>query len=132
MRSKAYAYSARQPALRGTTFSLPASAGLSSSRLVIVSRTKVKDGRGSVHITYATSAIIPRLSANEQTRRAVVGAASILTLLCRFVTAFSTAVTQRSGYLSSFSGRLQTSTSSLGGVVRQLASVEVRQSGESV
>jgi hypothetical protein len=134
LRSKAHACSTGHSALHGTTFSLPAGAGLSSLRLVIVSRTKVKvkDGRGSLYITHATGAIIPRLSANEQTRRAAVRAAFMLTLLCRSVTAFTTAVAQRSGYPSSFSRRLQTSTSSLSSVVRQLASAEVRQSGESV
>ncbi len=65
LRSKAHVYSIGHSALRGTTFSLPASAGFSSLRLVIVLRTKVKDGRGSLYITHATSTIIPRLSANE-------------------------------------------------------------------
>jgi hypothetical protein len=64
---KAHVYSIGQPALCGTMFSLSTSAGLSSLRLIIVLKTKVKDGRGSLYITHATSAIIPRLSINKQT-----------------------------------------------------------------
>ena len=128
--SKAHAYSAEHSALRGTTFSPPADDGLSSLRLVTVSRTKVrvKSGRESLHITHATDVIIPRLSVNEQTRRATVRAASILTLLCRSVTAFSTTVTQRSDYLNSFSSDSRVSMSSSSGVTRQQALKEAKQS----
>ncbi|KAG4429594.1 hypothetical protein IFR05_014927 [Cadophora sp. M221] len=78
-------------------FSLPAGAVLSFSRLVILSKTKVKDGCGSLYITHATGATTRRLSANEQTQRAAVRAASMLTLLCRSATVSSMAKAQLSG-----------------------------------
>ncbi len=67
LQSKAHAYSAKHLALRRTTFSLLASASFSSLRLVIVSRTKVKNSYRLLYIIYATSAIISKLSANKQT-----------------------------------------------------------------
>jgi hypothetical protein len=103
LRSKTYTYSVEQSALRRITFSLPASAGLSFSRLVIVSRTKVKDGRGSLYITYTTSSITPRLSVYARIQRAAVRATSILILFCYYVIVFSIAAALTTSYSSTFS-----------------------------
>jgi hypothetical protein len=103
LRSKTYTYSAEQSTLCRIMFSLPASAGLSFSRLVIVSRTKVKDIRRSLYIMYTTSAITPRPSIYARIRRAAIRAASILTLFCRCVIVFSIAAALTTSYSSTFS-----------------------------
>jgi hypothetical protein len=130
LRSKAHVYSAEQSALRGITFSLPAGAGLSFSRLVIVSRTKVKDGRGSLYITHATGAITPRPSVYARIRRAAVRAASILTLFCRCVMVFSIAAALTTSYSSTFSSGSRALMISSNGAAEQQASVTARLSGE--
>jgi hypothetical protein len=84
-------------------FSLPTSASLSFSRLVIVSRTKVKDSRRSLYIIYTTSAITLRLSINAQIQRAAIRAISILILFYYYVIVFSIVVALTSSYSSTFS-----------------------------
>jgi hypothetical protein len=103
LRSKVYTYSTEQSTLRRITFSLPTSASLSFSRLVIVLRTKVKDSRRSLYITYTTSAITPRPSVYTRIRRAAIRATSILTLFCYYVIVFSIVAALTTSYSSTFS-----------------------------
>jgi hypothetical protein len=63
--------------------SLRAGIGSSSLRLIIILRTRSKEGRGLLRIMRATGAIILRLFVSARTQRITTRATSMRILLCR-------------------------------------------------